>query len=77
MKLQYSLTQMLEADRTKRNGASVKSLVLGSDMKAKKATYAVTVNTLRHLPILHDIIQSCKLLESHPRLEEAAALVLW
>ena len=55
----------------------MKTLILGDPgVKAKKATYAVTVNTLRHLPILSAVLERTGLLAANPRLVEAAALVL-
>ena len=41
------MEKILEAHRTKRKGVSLKSLTLGSNIEAKKATYAVTLESIK------------------------------
>ena len=47
-----ALTTLLNADATAKHGASIKSLTLGERVYAKRATYALTIETLRYLPVL-------------------------
>ena len=39
--------KLLEAHRTKAKGVSLKTLTLGSEIDAKKATYAVTLECIK------------------------------
>ncbi len=42
-----AVSKLLSASETKRSGASIKSLCLAAHVTAKKATFALTVQTLR------------------------------
>lgn len=49
--------RLLEADASRKHGASLKSLVFASHIEAKKATYAVCCEVLRAFPVLGHIWQ--------------------
>ena len=68
--------QLLQADASGRGGASIKSLTLAPTIDAKKATYAVTCQTLKLLPILKQLLEGCSLLQQHPQLQPETAYVL-
>jgi putative methyltransferase len=68
--------RLLEADERKRGGVSLKSLTLAPHITAKKATYAVTVETLKHLPVLLPLLERTQLVEQGRGLTQSVALVL-
>lgn len=45
-------------------------------LQAKKATYAVTCEALRHLPVLQPLLEATQLVEGAPGLSRELALVL-
>ena len=57
-------------------GATIKSLTLAADIQAKKATYAVTCETLKHLPVLERVVEETGILGLHERLGKEEAYVL-
>lgn len=59
-----------------KGGASIKSLTLAPSIEAKKATHAVTCQTLKLLPVLKQLLDSCALLQQHPELQQETAYVL-
>ncbi len=71
-----AIAKLLHADATGTQGASLKSLTLGPAIQAKKATYAVTCETLRMLPVLRLVVTSSGVLEHEPRLSQETAFVL-
>ncbi|BDA47879.1 probable 28S rRNA (cytosine-C(5))-methyltransferase [Coccomyxa sp. Obi] len=71
-----AIAKLLHADATGMGGASLKSLTLGPTIQAKKATYAVTCETLRMLPVLRVLVTSSGLLRHDPRLSQETAFVL-
>ncbi|KAK9907331.1 hypothetical protein WJX75_001613 [Coccomyxa subellipsoidea] len=71
-----AIAKMLHADATGTGGASIKSLTLGPAIQAKKATYAVTCETLRMLPVIQQLVSEAGLLEQDPRLSQETAFVL-
>jgi putative methyltransferase len=72
----WALQQLLRADASGKGGASIKSLTLHPSVEAKKATYAVTCQTLKLLPVLQQLLEASGLLQSHPELQSATAYVL-
>ncbi|KAK2080655.1 hypothetical protein QBZ16_000509 [Prototheca wickerhamii] len=54
----------------------MKSLTLGPHIQAKRATHAVTVETVRHLFLLRKVVAASGVLERFPRLTESVAYVL-
>jgi putative methyltransferase len=51
----YAVSRLIQADVTGKHGVSLKSLTLGSNVKQKKAVYAVTVETLKYYWVLERI----------------------
>lgn len=72
----WAVAQLLRADMSGRGGASIKSLTLGPSIQAKKATYAVTCQTLKLLPVLKQLLEGCTLLQQNPGLASETAYVL-
>lgn len=70
-----AVQRLLHADASGQGGVTLKSLVLAPHIKAKKAVYAVTVETLKHLQLLRKLLDATQLLEC-TGLSEAAACVL-
>ena len=71
-----AVQQLLQADASGRGGASIKSLTLAPSIEAKKATHAVTCQTLKLLPVLKQLLEGCSLLQQHPQLQLETAYVL-
>ncbi len=71
-----AITHVLHADATGTEGASIKSLTLGPAIQAKKATYAVTCETLRMLPVIQQLVSTAELLGLDPRLSRETTFVL-
>lgn len=59
-----AIARLLESDAQSRNGASVKSLTLAPHISNKKAVYALTMETLKKLPLLEILIEQAGLLPS-------------
>ena len=72
----HAVAALLRADKTGISGASIKSLTLGPAVAAKKATYAVTCETLRLLPVIRQAVEAAGLLPAHPLLPAATVYVL-
>ena len=72
----WAVAQLLRADMSGRGGASIKSLTLGPSIQAKKATHAVTCQTLKLLPVLKQLLEGCTLLQQNPGLASETAYVL-
>lgn len=71
----YAVMRVIEGERTKR-GANIKTLTLGPKIIAPKATFAVTCQVLKHLPILREVVDAAGLLAQHTKLQPEAAFVL-
>ena len=71
-----AVAQLLRADMSGRGGASIKNLTLGPSIQAKKATHAVTCQTLKLLPVLKQLLEGCTLMQQHPGLASETAYVL-
>ncbi|WIA09502.1 hypothetical protein OEZ85_008901 [Tetradesmus obliquus] len=71
-----ALLRLLSAAETRTAGATIKSLTLAPHIVHKKPTYAVTVETLKHLPLLKAVLAAAGLLQQHQELLPAAAYVL-
>ena len=50
------VARLLDADGSRRGGASVKTLTLAPGVAAKKVTHAVVCETLKHVPILKVVL---------------------
>jgi len=70
----FAVARLLAADASGRDGASLKSLTLAPHIENKRAVYAVTVETLKHVPVLEKLYNSSGL--EHTSLPPAAAYVL-
>ncbi|KAF8073135.1 NSUN5 [Scenedesmus sp. PABB004] len=69
--------RLLAAAETRSAGATIKSLTLAPHVVHKKPTFAVTCETLRHLPLLKRVLAAAGLPgDAAPRLSPAAAYVL-
>jgi hypothetical protein len=60
-----ALHRLLAAAETRTAGATIKSLTLAPHIVHKKPTYAVTVETLKHLPLLKAVLAAGELLQQH------------
>jgi hypothetical protein len=60
-----ALLRLLAAAETRTAGATIKSLTLAPHIVHKKPTYAVTVETLKHLPLLKAVLAAVGLLQQH------------
>jgi putative methyltransferase len=60
-----AIKKLLAAQANGRHGASIKSLTLAPHIQAKKATFKVTCETLKALPVIRQLLGSCGLLEKH------------
>lgn len=67
--------KLLQSDETGRDGASLKSLTLAPHVTNKKAVYAVTIETMKHVPVLEKLIERTGVAAAGP-LSRGAALVL-
>jgi putative methyltransferase len=72
----YAVAKLLRADATGSGGASIKSLTLGPAVKAKKATYAVTCETLRMLSVIQEVLGATDMLAKNASLTPETAYVL-
>jgi putative methyltransferase len=59
------LDKLLLAVETRRGGATIKSLTLAPHIVHKKPTFAVTCETLKHLPLLKQLVGDVGLLDQH------------
>eukprot|EP00873_Tetraselmis_striata_P002564 jgi/Tetstr1/422828/TSEL_013619.t1 len=71
-----ALARLLAASASRRGGTSIKALTLAPHIQAKKATYAVTHETLRYLPVLKGIVEDVGLLQECRRVSPEGAYVL-
>ncbi|MBA0864389.1 hypothetical protein Goshw_002502 [Gossypium schwendimanii] len=58
------LRSVLQGDAHRRAVASIKSLVYSPSIKNKKATFALVCQTLKHLPIIKDVLEGANILNS-------------
>jgi putative methyltransferase len=73
----HAIGRLLAADASKQGGIAVKSLTLAPHIKEKKATHAVTCRTLKHLPVLRQLVPAVGLLDgSVPGMTPEVAYVL-
>ncbi|KAK3233758.1 hypothetical protein CYMTET_55974 [Cymbomonas tetramitiformis] len=57
------ISRLLTANSSKHSGASIKSLTLAPRIIAKKATHALTCETLKYLPVIREVIAATRLME--------------
>lgn len=70
------MDRLIQAAETHRHGATIKSLTLAPHIENKKATYAVTCETLKHLTLLKELEAAVGLLQQQPRLTKGTVYVL-
>ncbi|TYH69290.1 hypothetical protein ES332_D05G045200v1 [Gossypium tomentosum] len=58
------LRSVLQGDAHRRAVASIKSLVYSPSIKNKKATFALVCQTVKHLPIIKDVLEGANILNS-------------
>ncbi|XP_037492910.1 28S rRNA (cytosine-C(5))-methyltransferase isoform X4 [Jatropha curcas] len=58
------LQRVLQGDAQRRAVASIKSLVYNPSVRNKRATFALVCQTLKHLPIIKDVLESAAILNS-------------
>ncbi|KAL2525665.1 S-adenosyl-L-methionine-dependent methyltransferase superfamily protein [Abeliophyllum distichum] len=56
------LRSLLQGDARRRAVGSIKSLVYSPSIRNKKATYALVCQTLKHLPIIKDVLEAANIL---------------
>eukprot|EP00897_Mesotaenium_endlicherianum_P009684 jgi/Mesen1/8744/ME000052S08166 len=71
-----ALGKLLAADAAKKGGASIKSLTLAPTIVAKKATYALTCQTLRYLGVVKELLATTDLLSGKKKMRAEMAYVL-
>jgi hypothetical protein len=71
-----AVDRLIQAAETHRHGATIKSLTLAPHIENKKATYAVTCETLKHLTLLKELEAAVGLLQQQPRLTKGTVYVL-
>ncbi|GJP82767.1 hypothetical protein CLOP_g13002 [Closterium sp. NIES-67] len=59
-----AVERIVRASETRRGGCAVKGLTLAAGNVAKRATHAVTCETLRYLPVIKDLIAATNLANS-------------
>ncbi|WCJ29394.1 Ribosomal RNA small subunit methyltransferase F [Euphorbia peplus] len=70
------LQKVLKGDAQRRAGASIKSLVYSPTVKNKRATFALVCQTLKHLPIIKDVLESSGILNSKWKRQEALVFII-
>lgn len=60
-----AVARLLAAAETRTSGATIKSLTLAPHIVHKKPTFAVTCETLKHLPLLQQLLHKIDLLAQH------------
>jgi putative methyltransferase len=58
-----AVSRLLDAAEHRTSGATIKSLTLAPHIVHKKPTFAVTCETLKHLPLLKQLLADINLLE--------------
>ncbi|KAK8465424.1 hypothetical protein PHAVU_009G080100 [Phaseolus vulgaris] len=58
------LRVVLEGDAKRRASASIKSLIYQPSVRNKKATFALLCETLKHLPIIKDVLEAASILNT-------------
>ncbi|GLI69443.1 hypothetical protein VaNZ11_014055, partial [Volvox africanus] len=72
----FAVQRLLEADSSRKHGASLKSLTLAPHIEAKKATFAVTCQVLKFSQILERLDEQAELTASEPKLGKYVVMVL-
>lgn len=70
------LRLVLQGDARRRSVGSIKSLVYSPSVKNKKATFALVCQTLKHLPIIKQVLDSASILNSKWKRQEELVYIL-
>ncbi|OVA04781.1 Bacterial Fmu (Sun)/eukaryotic nucleolar NOL1/Nop2p [Macleaya cordata] len=70
------LKSVLQGDARRRAVASIKSLVYSPSIRNKKATFALVCQTLKHLPILKDVIEGANILNGKWKRQEELIYII-
>ncbi|XP_065849489.1 25S rRNA (cytosine-C(5))-methyltransferase NSUN5-like [Euphorbia lathyris] len=70
------LQRVLQGDAQRRAAGSIKALVYSPSVKNKKATFALVCQTLKHLPIIKDVLESAGILNSKWKRQEALVFII-
>ncbi|GAX77818.1 hypothetical protein CEUSTIGMA_g5261.t1 [Chlamydomonas eustigma] len=71
-----AVRRLLAADSGHSKGVSLKSLTLAPHIENKKATYAVTCQVLKYLPVLKSVLEKASLVEVPEQMDHVVAYVL-
>ena len=71
-----AIARLLDADASGRDGVSLKSLTLAPHIENKRAVYAVTVETLKHVPVREKLVRAAPQLGVPDVMAPAVAYVL-
>lgn len=71
-----AVERLLHSDATGKHGASLKSLTLAPNIPNKRAVYAVTIETLKYLPVLEKLVERTGILQQQLRISPSTAYVL-
>ncbi|OMO86509.1 Bacterial Fmu (Sun)/eukaryotic nucleolar NOL1/Nop2p [Corchorus olitorius] len=70
------LRSVLQGDARRRAVGSIKSLVYSPSIKNKKATFAIVCQTLKHLPIVKDVLETANILNSRWKRQEELVYII-
>ncbi|XP_057985813.1 25S rRNA (cytosine-C(5))-methyltransferase NSUN5 isoform X2 [Hevea brasiliensis] len=70
------LRSVLQGDAQRHAVGSIKSLVYGPSVKNKKATFALVCQTLKHLPIIKNVLESAAILNSKWKRQEELIYII-
>ncbi|EOY29989.1 S-adenosyl-L-methionine-dependent methyltransferases superfamily protein [Theobroma cacao] len=70
------LRSVLQGDARRRAVGSIKSLVYSPSVKNKKATFALVCQTLKHLPIIKDVLEAANVLNSRWKRQEELVYII-
>ncbi|KAJ4709007.1 RNA (C5-cytosine) methyltransferase [Melia azedarach] len=70
------LRLVLQGDARRRAVGSIKSLVYSPSVRNKKATFALVCQTLKHLPIIKEVLESASVLNSRWKRQEELVYII-
>ncbi|KAL3497451.1 hypothetical protein ACH5RR_040183 [Cinchona calisaya] len=70
------LRTILQGDSRRRAVGSIKSLVYSPSVRNKKATFALVCETLKHLPVIKDILRAANVLNSKWKKQEELICII-
>ncbi|XP_015572976.1 25S rRNA (cytosine-C(5))-methyltransferase NSUN5 isoform X3 [Ricinus communis] len=69
------LKRVLQGHAQRRATGSIKSLVYSPSVRNKRATFALVCQTLKHLPVIKDVLESAGALNTHSKLQKKEELM--